>query len=70
MSHEDAYAEDKATIARELTEAQSLEFGAYAGYLADYGIRLRELSRQYPDPELAYQHLLKYSDNFLEEVNE
>jgi hypothetical protein len=32
-----------------------------------YGARLHELSRMYDDQEMAYRHLLQYSDGFLED---
>lgn len=67
MSGEDTYAEDEATIERELTEAQLLGFNEYVGFMAEYGVRLRELSRKYEDPEMAYRYLLRYSDDFLED---
>ncbi|MDC2953372.1 hypothetical protein PO587_02760 [Streptomyces gilvifuscus] len=66
---DDPYAEDRAVVAQELTDAQELDFNEYVGFMAEYGIRLRELSRKHEDPETAYRHLLKYSDDFLESLN-
>ncbi|MFE4991410.1 hypothetical protein ACFRH4_08670 [Streptomyces mirabilis] len=67
---DEQYAEDYAAIEQDLTAAQTLEFGAYAGYLAQYGIRLRELAEKHEHPEAAYGRLLQYSDDFLDRLNQ
>jgi len=66
---DDQYAADYAVIEQDMMAAQDLEFGAYAGYLAEYGIKLRELAARYDDPEMAYRHLLAYSDDVLDRIN-
>ncbi|WP_328683159.1 hypothetical protein [Streptomyces sp. NBC_00343] len=70
MSEEDdRYTLAEAAIERELTEAQLMDFNSYVDFMAHYGARLHELSRMYDDPETAYRHLLKYSDDFVEDFN-
>ncbi|MFJ9353744.1 hypothetical protein [Streptomyces mirabilis] len=69
MTTESQYAEDFAAIEQDLTEAQSLDFASYCGYLAHYGERLTELAYKHPDQQEAYRRLLKHSDDFLEGLN-
>ncbi|MFJ8507718.1 hypothetical protein [Streptomyces avermitilis] len=69
MSAAEQYAADYAVIEQDLTEAQSLEFGAYVGFLAHYGAKLQELAYKHPDQQEAYRRLLKHSDDFLEGLN-
>ncbi|MGW3154019.1 hypothetical protein [Streptomyces sp. NPDC001089] len=66
---EDQYADDRAVIEQDMTAAQELPFEQYAGYLAEYGIKLRELAAKHDYPEGAYRHLLAYSDEVLERIN-
>ncbi|MER6112414.1 hypothetical protein [Streptomyces hirsutus] len=70
MTAEDQYAADKAVIEQDLTQAQSLEFGAYAGYLAHYHRRLHELADKHPDPLMAFRLLQRHADEFLEGLNQ
>ncbi|WP_430376710.1 hypothetical protein [Streptomyces sp. B1-3] len=68
MSEDDRYALAEAAIERELTEAQLLPFEQYVGFMAHgFPVRLWELARMYDNPEIAHRHLLKYSDDFLED---
>ncbi|MFJ3665055.1 hypothetical protein ACIPSE_01225 [Streptomyces sp. NPDC090106] len=67
---DDRYAAEEAVIERELTEAQHLEFNEYCGFLANYGARIWELARRHENPELVHGHLMRYSDDFLENFNE
>ncbi|MFI0939157.1 hypothetical protein [Streptomyces sp. NPDC021020] len=66
---DDRYGADYAVIEGELTGAQSMEFAEYAGFLANYGIRLRELAAKHPFPDGAFIHLRTYADEFLEELH-
>ncbi|MFE6627363.1 hypothetical protein ACFVNB_08965 [Streptomyces rochei] len=66
----DQYAADFAVIEQDLTEAQSLEFGAYAGYLAHYGSRLHRLAAEHADPMMAFRILQRHADEFLEGLNQ
>lgn len=66
---DEQYADDYAVIEQDLTEAQELEFGAYCGFMADYGIKLRELAAKHPFPDGAFIHLRTYADDFLDELH-
>lgn len=66
---DEQYAADYAVIEEELTAAQVLEFGPYAGFLADYGLRIRQLAAKHPFPDGAFIHLRGYADEFLEELH-
>jgi hypothetical protein len=66
---DEQYAADYAVIEQDLTEAQELEFGAYCGFMADYGIKLRELAAKHSFPDGAFMHLRTYADDFLDRLN-
>jgi hypothetical protein len=66
---DERYAADYAVIEGELTAAQSMEFAEYAGLLANYGLRLRELAAKHPFPDGAFVRLRMYADDFLEELH-
>jgi hypothetical protein len=67
--NDEQYAADYAVIEQDLTEAQELEFGPYAGFLADYGLRLRKLAAKHPFPDGAFVHLRTYADHFLDQLH-
>jgi uncharacterized cupin superfamily protein len=69
VSAESEYAKDFAAIEQDLAEAQSLEFGAYVGFMAHYGVKLRQLAEKHPSPEGAFRHLQAHADEFLERLN-
>jgi hypothetical protein len=66
---DEQYAADYAVIEQDLIKAQKLEFGPYAGFLADYGIKLRELAAKHPHPDGAFIHLRTNADEFLEKLH-
>lgn len=68
--NDEQYSADYAAIEQDLIAAQELEFGAYAGFLAHYGIKLRGLADKHPFPDGAFIHLRTYADDFLEELHE
>jgi len=65
----DGYTVDYLVIEQDLTEAPSLEFGPYAGFLANYGTKLRQLAEMHECPQAAFQHLRIHADAFLDELN-
>jgi len=64
--NDEQYAADYAVIEQDLTDAQELEFDAYCGFMADYGIKLRELAAKHPYPDGSFIHLRTYADRYLE----
>ncbi|MFE7029463.1 hypothetical protein ACFU9Y_04070 [Streptomyces sp. NPDC057621] len=64
------YTDDYAVIEQDLTEAQALEFNEYCGFLAHYGVKLRELAAKHDYPEGAFEHLRGYADALLDRLNE
>lgn len=66
---DERYAAEYAVIEGELTAAQSMEFAEYAGFLANYGLRLQELAAKHSFPEGTFVRLRMYADEFLEELH-
>ncbi|MGW2255092.1 hypothetical protein ACWCXH_33645 [Kitasatospora sp. NPDC001660] len=66
---DDQYAADRAVVEADMRAAQLLPFDAYAGFLAQYGTKLRQLAEKHSAPEAAYLVLRDHADAVLAQLN-
>ncbi|NWF28225.1 hypothetical protein HW130_18455 [Streptomyces sp. PKU-EA00015] len=61
--------DEKAEIEDDMQYAVTLEFGPYLGYLANYGQKIRLLSSEYRQHEIAHRILERHADETLDRLN-
>jgi hypothetical protein len=64
----DSYSADRAVIEQDLEQAVHLDFAEYVGFMAHYGVRLRRLAAEHPNPDGAFLVLRGYADQVVERL--
>ncbi|SNS49992.1 hypothetical protein [Actinacidiphila glaucinigra] len=63
------FAAEKAVITEDMHRAQSLTFGPYLAFMANYGRIIRVMADAYESHEVAYGILQRHADAVLDEIH-
>ncbi|MEU5433844.1 hypothetical protein AB0G73_10760 [Streptomyces sp. NPDC020719] len=66
----DDYKDDHAVIDADMSQAVTLDFAEYVGFLAHYGVKLRKLAAKHENPEATFLKLRAYADKVIADLGD